>query len=105
MIYCENSTDRRKCSIQLSIGSHASIYITTDNIKKYYDTFFEKYDNRERFTIYGKKFVAEGTFIKLISITKNYIDVSFRCDVLTETKPQERRDIIIDEILNNKNNI
>ena len=35
----------RNCSIQLSIGSHASIYITTDNIKKYYDTFFEKYDN------------------------------------------------------------
>lgn len=95
----------RSCSIQLSIGSHASIYIITDNNKKYYDTFFEKYDNRESFTIYGKKFVAEGTFIKLISITKNYIDVSFRCDVLNEIKTEERRDVIISEILDIKNNI
>ena len=64
----------------------------------------EKYDNKEKFIIYGRNFISEGTFIKLISIRKNHIDISFRCDILNDMKQEEKRDMIIDELLYNKNN-
>ena len=93
-------------SIQLSIGSHATLELSFD-IKTYpsYSTFFfNKYENREKFNIFGKDFEAKGTIIKTIDIDKNTINTSLRCDLLNHKDISERREEIIDEVLNNGQN-
>ena len=89
--------------IQLSIGSHASLKLSFDIkiYQKYTDIFFGMYENREKFDIVGKEFEAKGTIIKTIDVDKNTMIVSLRCDLLNHKDISERREEIIDKVLNN----
>ena len=93
-------------SIQLSIGSHASLELSFDikTYSTYSDIFFKKYENREKFNIVGKDFEAKGTIIKTIDIDSNTMNTSLRCDLLNHKDISERREEIIDEVLNNEQN-
>lgn len=93
-------------SIQLSIGSHATLELSFD-IKTnptYSNIFFNKYENREKFNIVGRDFEAKGTIIKTIDIDSNTMNTSLRCDLLNHKDISERREEIIDEVLNNEQN-
>jgi len=93
-------------TIQLSIGLHASLQLSFD-IKKYpnySNIFFNKYENREKFNIVGKDFEAKGTIIKTIDIDTNTMNISLRCVLLNHKDISERREEIIDEVLNNEQN-
>jgi len=93
-------------SIQLSIGTHATLELSFD-IKKYpnySNIFFNKYENREKFNIVGKDFEAKGTIIKTIDIDTNTMNTSLRCDLLNHKDISERREEIIDKVLNNEQN-
>jgi hypothetical protein len=93
-------------SIQLSIGSHASLELSFDikTYPNYSNIFFNKYENREKFNIVGKDFEAKGTIIKTIDIDTNTMNTSLRCDLLNHKDISERREEIIDEVLNNEQN-
>jgi len=95
----------KEYSVQLSIGSHASIEVSFDNRKDYSDFFFEKYEKRSKFNLIGKQFEAKGVHIKGIDVSSNKINLSLRCDILDNRDISERRDEIIDEVLNNKDKI
>ena len=93
-------------SIQLSLGVHASIELSFDikNYPTYSNIFFNKYENKEKFNIVGKDFEAKGTIIKTIDTDKNTMNTSLRCDLLNHKDISERREEIIDEVLNNEQN-
>ena len=93
-------------SIQLSLGVHASIELSFDikNYPTYSNIFFNKYENKEKFNIVGKDFEAKGTIIKTIDIDTNTMNTSLRCDLLNNKDISERREEIIDEVLNNEQN-
>ena len=93
-------------SIQLSIGTHASLELSFDikTYPNYSNIFFNKYENREKFNIVGKDFEAKGTIIKTIDIDTNTMNTSLRCDLLNHKDISERREEIIDEVLNNEQN-
>lgn len=90
-------------SCQLSIGSHATMHYSFD-LKKYpnyKDIFIEKYNNRKRFDIKSNKYVANGNIIKYIDLdlTKNTLNITTRCDVLEIIPINERRAVILEELL------
>ena len=93
--------------IQLSIGSHASLqfYFDIKTYPNYSNVFFNKYENKEKFNIVGKEFEAKGTIIKTIDTDRNIMNISLRCDLLNHKNLSERREEIIDEVLNNEQNI
>lgn len=93
-------------SIQLSIGVHASLELSFDVSKypSYSNHFFNKFDNKEKFNIVGKEFEAKGTIIKTIDIGTSTMNMSLRCDLLNHKDISERREEIIDEVLNNGQN-
>ena len=66
--------------------------------------FFNKFENREKFNIVGKEFEAKGTIIKTIDTDKNTMNTSLRCDLLNHKDISERREEIIDVVLNNEQN-
>jgi hypothetical protein len=96
----------KEMTIQLSIGSHASISLSFDINKypNYSSIFFNKYENKEKFNIIGKEFEAKGTIIKTIDTDRNTMNTSLRCDLLNHKDISERREEIIDEVLNNGQN-
>lgn len=96
----------KEMTIQLSIGSHASISLSFDISKypNYSIIFFNKYENKEKFNIIGKEFEAKGTIIKTIDTDRNTMNTSLRCDLLNHKDISERREEIIDEVLNNEQN-
>jgi hypothetical protein len=93
-------------SIQLSIGTHATLELSFDvkTYPNYPNIFFNKYENREKFNIVGKDFEAKGTIIKTIDLDTNTMNTSLRCDLLNHKDISERREEIIDEVLNNEQN-
>lgn len=90
-------------SMQLTIGAHASINISLDISKypDYSDVFFNKFDKSEKFTLVAKSFETRGTLIKTIDIGKKLLNISLKCDYTNQTPIDERRDILINQILNN----
>ncbi len=99
----------KEVSIQLSVGSHASVDISFDRslYPDYESIFFKKYEDGRKFSIIGKTFESKGSLIKSIDIDTHIINLSIRCDILNPINTSERRDEIIEEVLNNKdkNNI
>ena len=93
-------------TIQLSIGSHATLELSFDikTYPNYSNIFFNKYENREKFNVVGKDFEAKGTIIKTIDLDTNTMNTSLRCDLLNHKDISERREEIIDEVLNNEQN-
>jgi len=99
--------------VQLTMGSHASISIKLDikNNPSYYSFFIKKYEEQSnsiyakdyKFDLYHRKFVARGTFIKTMDVSfGDEMNLELVCDILNETNDQERRDEIIDDLLNNQ---
>ena len=88
-------------SIQLSIGSHASLEVKLENRKDYSDFLFMRYESKSKFNLIGKQFEAKGVHIKGIDVNLNQITLSLRCDILDNRDISERREEIIDEVLNN----
>jgi hypothetical protein len=93
-------------SIQLSIGVHATLELSFDISKypSYSNLFFSKFESREKFNIVGKEFEAKGTIIKTIDTGNTTMNISLRCDLLNHKDISERREEIIDEVLNNGQN-
>lgn len=106
-------------SVQLSVGSHATIHLTFDisKNKSYQDTLIKLYESQQnyvgkdiKFTISNAKFIGSGSMIKSIDTDfSSKMNITIRCDYLQTLDIQERRDEMIDEVLNetlqNKNNI
>lgn len=97
-------------SVQLSIGSHATIHLTFDisKNKSYQDIFIKMYENQQNYTgseckfqISNSRFIGGGSLIK--SIDTDFTDrmnLTIRCDYIQTLDVQERRDEMIDNILN-----
>lgn len=112
-------------STQYSIGSHGVISLTLNTLKypQYYRFFTDIFDNYYdssngvyksdiTFNIQFKNLRAYGCIIKSLDIdSMNYLlYVNINCDYLEQATIQEKRDELIDEVLNeqtsqNKNNI
>jgi hypothetical protein len=93
-------------SMQLTIGAHSNIDMSIDLQKypEYSDIFFNKFERLEKFNIIAKNFEGRGTVIKRIDIGNKFLNISMRCDYTDMTPIDERREILIDDILNNKDN-
>lgn len=92
-------------TVQLSIGSHTTTYISLDINKNtnYLKYFTNLYENHSSFTMSSIKFIAPGSLIKSIDVDfDSNMNISIKSDVFNPINIQERRDEMIDEILNNK---
>ena len=101
-------------STQPSIGSHGIINLTINTLKysEYYKFFTDIFDNYYEdslsktnvFNIQFKNLRAYGCKIKSLDIdSMNYLlYVNINCDYLEQVTVQEKRDEIIDEVLNEK---
>lgn len=99
-------------SIQTTIGSHATIYISVDieNRANYLNYFINLFDNKKKFDLVGGSFIGsfigKGSFIKYIDVVFNKrINLTIRTDILYVKDISERREEIIEEILNNNKNL
>lgn len=93
----------KNCVVQLTIMSHATINIEID-LKKYptySDVLFNMYDNKTKFDLIGKEFYGKGAQIKSIDYDHSRMNISLRCDLLNPSNILERRDEIIDDLLDN----
>ena len=92
-------------TVQLSIGSHTTTYISLDINKNtnYLKYFTNLYENHSSFTMSSIKFVAPGYLIKSFDVDfDSNMNITIKSDVFNPVNIQERRDEMIDEILNNK---
>lgn len=100
-------------SVQLSIGSHATIHLTFDMDKSYQDTFIKMYEIQQnctksecKFQISNSRFIGVGSLIKSIDTNfTNRMNLTIRCDYIQTLDIQKRRDKMIDEFLNETSNI
>lgn len=93
-------------SMQLTIAAHSTIEmsINLEKYPEYSDVFFNKFNKGEKFNIVSKNFEGRGSIIKSIDIGNKFLNISMRCDYTDMTPIEERRDILIEDILNNKDN-
>lgn len=92
-------------SVQTSIGSHASmIYVFDLTMNPEYEPFFIKlFEQKAKFNISSAYFEAKGVFIKLIDIDfGKKMTITFHSDILSVKDISDRREEIIDEILDTK---
>lgn len=93
-------------TMQFSIGSHSTTYISFDinKNKNYLNYLTNLYENNIYFTISCVKFISPGSIIKSIYVDNDSsMSISLRCDLLNISNISERRDGIIDDLLNNDN--
>lgn len=94
----------REGTVQLSLGIHATIFINIDINKhpEYEDIFFKMYQDKEIFNVVAKLFEGRGTRIKSVDIdkTNGQMNLFMRCDVLDSKTIDERRDELLNEVLN-----
>jgi hypothetical protein len=92
-------------TVQLSIGSHTTTYISLDINKNpnYLKYFTNLYENHSSFIMSSVKFVAPGSLIKSIDVDfDSNMNLTIKSDIFNPVSIQERREEIIDELLNNK---
>ena len=92
-------------TVQLSIGSHTTTYISLDINKNpnYLKYFTNLYENHSSFTMSSIKFVAPGSLIKSFDVDfDSNMNLTIKSDIFNPVSIQERREEIIDELLNNK---
>jgi hypothetical protein len=90
--------------IQFTIGSHVDINLKCDIAKNpdYYTFFINKYDSNSKFDIYAKDFIASGCHIKAMDISfGEKMNLSITSDYWKKADIQERREEIINELINN----
>lgn len=89
-------------SIQLSLGTHATIHITLDiqSNPTYSKHFIGIFDLHKKFEMSSAKFLARGCHIKSIDIDfKNKMILNIHSDFLENENIDERREILINDIL------
>jgi len=92
-------------TVQFSIGSHTTTYISFDLNKypKYLNYITSLYENHQRFELSSNRFIAPGSYIKSIDVDfDTKMNVTVKSDIFNAVDTQQRRDEIIDELLNNK---
>lgn len=92
-------------SVQTSIGSHASmVYIFDIEANPEYEPFFIKlFEQRAKFDVSSVYFEAKGVFIKLIDVDfGKKMTITFHSDIYSAKNLSDRREEIIDEILETK---
>ena len=100
-----DSFDVIDVTVQLSIGSHTTTYISLDINKNpnYLKYFTNLYENHSSFIMSSVKFVAPGSLIKSIDVDfDSNMNITIKSDVFNPVNIQERREETIDELLNNK---
>jgi hypothetical protein len=89
---------------QLSLGSHATITLIIDisNNWEYEKSIIKLYESRKIFELITTSSESQGAQIKTIDIdyTKKRIELLLHCDVLVPKNVLDRRNEIIDDILN-----
>lgn len=99
----------KESNVQLSIGSHAHIEISIDltSYPQYLQFFFNLFQNHIKFELIHKQYESKGTLIKSVDYDYQSLHLSLRCDYLSMSDISDRRDEIIEDIINNqsKNNI
>lgn len=102
---------------QLSIGSHGGIYISLNidkypQYKKYFTDIFDKQFNKKTghsyfkkdiiFSIVTQHWCGHGCLIKTMDINPNngILNLDLNCDYIQNENIQDRRDGIINDILN-----
>ena len=92
-------------SVQTSIGTHASmVYIFDIEVNPEYESFFIKlFEQRSKFDVSSVYFEAKGVFIKLIDVDfGKKMTITFHSDIYSAKNLSDRREEIIDEILETK---
>ena len=102
-----------RINTQLSIGSHANINIALNSINNpdsysFFTNWFDSssvrigYASQYKKEISCKNFDAMGCFIKAIDFDPNtkIINVDLSCDYLQNANISERREVKLDELLN-----
>jgi hypothetical protein len=92
-------------SIQTLIGSHESmVYIFDLVTNPEYEPFFIKlFEQRVKFEVSSVYFEAKGVFIKLIDVDfGKKMTITFHSDIFSAKNLSDRREEIIDEILDTK---
>lgn len=93
-------------STQFSIGTHGNLNITINTMKfpSYYKYFIDIFDSYSEFDIQYKNLRGYGCMIKSLDIDNmNYLlYVNIHCDYLEQVTVQEKRDELIDDVLNKK---
>ena len=103
-------------SCQLTIGSHGTIDISLNidvypEYKKYFTDLFDNQFIKSKQSVYKKYLIFEvitpdwkghGCLIKSMDINPNngILKLDLNCDYMIQANIQERRDVMIDEILN-----
>jgi hypothetical protein len=94
----------REGSCQLSLGSHATLYYSFDINKHpdYKSTLLHLFDSRMKFDIISTEYLAKGTLVKTLDIDpqNNFLNLTMRCDILKPLKTDERREDILEQLLN-----
>lgn len=101
----DKTFDVMECETQLSFENWAIMYLKLDikNHPEYYDEFISLYDARKIFQISTVNFKSSVSHIKTIDIDFNRtMSMSIRCEKIDIYSKSDRRDDIIDDILNNK---
>ncbi len=90
-------------SVQLSIGSHATLYLIFDLVKypSYENILIKLYESDNTFKVVSSKFEATGSKIKTLDIdySSKRLEISIHCDVLNSTDLNLRREDLINELL------
>ena len=95
----------KECDVQFSLENWAILYLSLDisAYPKYSDDFINIYEGRKSFDISTVKFAAQNCRIKTMDIDfGKKISMSIRCENLDTHNISDRRDGIIDDILNDQ---
>jgi len=89
---------------QFSFGTHATLYLTFDLKKnaEYKSRLISLYESEKSFNIISNKFTSENNIIKSFDLDpiKSLITLTIRADYLITIPQVERRDNIIEDLLN-----
>jgi hypothetical protein len=89
-------------TVQLSIGSHATLYISFDlhQYPSYEKTIIKLYERENTFKVVSSKFESTVSKIKTLDIDFNNkkLEISIHCDILNVTDINLRREELINEL-------
>lgn len=87
--------------IQLSLGTHISMYITFDTSKnkEHKKELIDLYESKSKFDIISTTFLSKNNLIKSIDIDKSYITLTIKTKFFENLSQNIRRDDIINDIL------
>jgi hypothetical protein len=68
----------------------------------YKSTLLHLFDSRTKFDIISTEYLAKGTLVKTLDIdpNNNFLNLTMRCDLLQPLKIDERREDILEQLLN-----